>query len=56
MVAFLPHMGNHNGMSDILSNYEAKCRKAADYIIDTSKLSPEEASSLVMHYAQMEIQ
>ena len=45
-----------NDMSDILSNYEAKCKKAADYIIDTSKLSPEDACSLVMHYAQMEIQ
>jgi shikimate kinase len=45
-----------NAISEILSNYEAKCRKAADYIIDTSKLSPEEVCSLIMHYAQMEIQ
>ena len=49
-------MGKPNGIADILGNYEARCKKAADYIIDTSKLSPEEACSLVMHYAQMEIQ
>ena len=43
-------------IKDVLSEREEKYRKAADYSIDTSRLSPEEACDLIMHYIQMEIQ
>jgi len=36
--------------------FEAKCKKAADYTIDISNLTPEEACGLISHYVQMEIQ
>ena len=45
-----------NGAKGIFVNYEEKCKRAADYMIDASKLSPEEICSLIMHYVQMEIQ
>ena len=37
-------------------NYESRYTDAADYTIDTSKLSPEEICSLIAHFIQMEIQ
>lgn len=38
-----------------LSDCEERYRKAADYNIDTSDISPEEACDLIIHYMQMEI-
>lgn len=38
-----------------LSEFEEKCKKAADYIIDTSSMTPEEACDLIAHYIQMEL-
>jgi len=35
---------------------ESRYRRAADYTIDTSGLSPEEASDLIAHYIRMELQ
>ena len=43
-------------IKSILQEREAKYKKAADYIIDTSKLSPDEACDLIMHYLQTEMQ
>ncbi len=41
---------------DVLNEREEKYRKAADYSIDTSRLSPEEAVDLISHFVQMELQ
>lgn len=38
-----------------LDEFETRHRKAADYAIDTSDMSPEEACSLIMHYVQLEM-
>ena len=38
-----------------LSECEERYRKAADYTIDTSDITPEEACDLIAHYIQMEI-
>jgi shikimate kinase len=38
-----------------LSDIEERYRKAADYTIDTSGMSPGEACDLIVHYMQMEI-
>ena len=38
-----------------LSEFEEKCKKAADYIIDTSNMTPEQASDLIAHYVQLEL-
>ena len=38
-----------------LSEFEEKCKKAADYIIDTSNMAPEEACDLIAHYIRMEL-
>ena len=43
-------------IKDILQEREVKYNNAADYTIDTSRLTPEEASDLITHYVQMEIQ
>ena len=40
----------------VLDQCEDKYKKAADYIIDTTNLSPEDASNLIAHYVQMELQ
>lgn len=40
----------------ILRECEEKHKRAADYTIDTSNLSPEEACDLIVHYVQMELQ
>ena len=39
-----------------LGQCEEKYKKSADYAIDTSNLSPEEACDLIAHYVQMELQ
>ena len=38
-----------------LQERELKYEKAADYIIDTSSMPPEEASDLIIHYSQTEL-
>ena len=38
-----------------LSEFEEKCKRAADYIIDTSNMTPEEACDLIVHYVQLEL-
>ena len=38
------------------TEYEKKYRKAADYAIDTSNMSPGEVCDLIFHYMQMEMQ
>ena len=42
-------------LASILQKHEPKFANAADYTIDTSRLSPEEACNLIMHYIQMEL-
>ena len=44
-----------NKTKGALSECEERYRKAADYIIDTSDMTPEEACDLIVHYIQMEI-
>ena len=43
-------------IKDVLEEREEKYKNAADYSIDTSRLTPEEACDLITHYIQMEIQ
>ena len=43
-------------LRNIFQELEQKYIMAADYILDTSKLSPDEVCDLIMHYVQMEIQ
>lgn len=38
-----------------IAEFEEKCKRAADYAIDTSNMSPEEACDLIVHYIQMEL-
>ncbi len=38
-----------------LGEFEEKCKRAADYIIDTSNMTPEEACDLIVHYVQLEL-
>ena len=38
-----------------MAEFEERCKKSADYIIDTSNMSPEEACDLIVHYIQMEL-
>ena len=40
--------------NDLLER-ESKYKRAADYAIDTSRLSPEEVCDLITHYIQMEL-
>ena len=40
----------------MLQEQESRYKKAADYAIDTSGLSPEEVCELIVHYVQMELQ
>ena len=47
------HIGN---AEEILRQCEEKCRKSADYTIDTSDMSPEEACDIIVHYVKMEMQ
>lgn len=39
----------------ILDEWQEKYKRAADYTIDTTSLSPEEVSDLIAHYLQMEL-
>lgn len=43
-------------IKDVLQEREARYKKAADYTIDTSRLTPEEICDLIIHYLQMELQ
>lgn len=43
-------------IDDVLQERDARYKRAADYTIDTSRLKPEEACDLIMHYVQMELQ
>ncbi|MBI2654649.1 shikimate kinase [Candidatus Woesearchaeota archaeon] len=43
-------------IKDVLKEREERYKRAADYTIDTSRLKPEEACDLIMHYVQMEMQ
>ena len=38
-----------------LSEFEEKCKRAADYIIDTSDMTPEDTCDLIVHYVQLEL-
>ncbi len=38
-----------------LNEFDERCKRAADYIIDTSNMGPEEACDLIMHYVQLEM-
>ncbi len=42
-------------IADVLQEREVRYRKAADYTIDTSSLTPEEACDLIVHYVQAEM-
>lgn len=42
--------------SDNLENLQERYRRSADYLIDTSNLSPEDVCDLITHYIQMELQ
>lgn len=45
-----------NKIKPLLQEYEYRYRNAADYVIDVSRLSPEEICDLITHYVQTEIQ
>ena len=45
-----------SGIKATLREYEPRYKKAADYSIGTSGLSPEEACDLILHYVQMELE
>ena len=42
-------------VKDVFQEREERYSRAADYTIDTSRLSPEEACDLIVHYIQMEL-
>jgi shikimate kinase len=44
-----------DNVKKVLEECEDRYRMAADYVIDTSNLSPEEVCELIMHYVQMEL-
>ena len=43
-------------VKDVLQEREYRYKKAADYSIDTSRLTPEEICDLITYYIQMELQ
>ena len=43
-------------VEDVLNDREKRYKQAADYSIDTSRLTPEEACDLIIHYFQTEMQ
>lgn len=43
-------------VKDVLQEREPRYRKASDYTIDTSRLTPQESCDLIIHYIQMELQ
>lgn len=52
----LTKKGYLDEINDILKEREQRYKNAADYTIDTSRINPEEACDLIMHYIQMELQ
>ena len=46
---------NIDKIKNVLQERESRYKKAADYTIDTSRLSPEEICDLISHYIQMEL-
>lgn len=42
-------------IKDVMQERESRYKKAADYTIDTSTLTPEEACELIIHYVQIEL-
>lgn len=47
---------SHDELKLMLQEHESRYQKAADYTIDTSRLSPEEVCDLIIHYVQLELQ
>ncbi|MEK6983300.1 MAG: shikimate kinase [Nanoarchaeota archaeon] len=45
----------YDEIKDVLQDREIRYKKAADYTIDTSRLSPQEVCDLIMHYARTEL-
>lgn len=43
-------------VKEVLQEREPRYKRAADYTIDTSRLKPEDACDLIVHYVQMEMQ
>lgn len=43
-------------IGDVLQERESRYKRAADYTIDTSRLTAEEACDLIIHFVQMELQ
>ena len=43
-----------NEIKNVLEERESRYQKAADYTIDTSRITAEEACDLIIHYVQME--
>ncbi|HLC49875.1 MAG TPA: shikimate kinase [Candidatus Nanoarchaeia archaeon] len=43
-----------NELEASIKDYESRCSKVADYIIDSSRMSPEDACDLIAHYVQSE--
>ncbi len=48
--------GYADEIKNMLQEHEPRYQKAADYTIDTSRLSPEEVCDLIIHYVQLELQ
>ena len=46
---------NIDEIKNVLQERESRYKNAADYAIDTSRLSPEETCDLISHYIQMEL-
>ncbi len=42
-------------IAQVMQERESRYKNAADYEIDTSRLSPQEACDLIIHYVQMEL-
>lgn len=42
-------------IKEVLEERKSRYKKAADYTIDTSTLTPEEACELIIHYVQIEL-
>ena len=51
----LTKKGEIREISDVLKERELRYKNAADYTIDTSRVTPKEAADLIIHYIQMEM-
>ena len=54
-----PNFAKEISIDDVkraLQSYESRYKNAADYTIDTSRLSPQEVCNLIAHFIQMELQ